>query len=358
MDPFGDLFSFINKNDLKEEKEVKNLVSDTDANIRVQRLDLTKNEQICKLCEKGEFHEECTTVQKLNTRDPKNFRKNTCDKCEFTSDKKTVLRLHLEAVHLNIKKYKCSACSYASYYRPALRKHFKAIHKDGNCRIIKIGCKLCEEGEIHEECTTNTQKIKTGGKKVDGKYACDKCDYTSDKQIHLRFHIEAVHLKLKKYKCSVCSHSSYQRPALSVHVEGIHKNETCRIIKIGCSLCESNQSHTFCERKNENGEKKIDGKYACEKCDYTSDKEVILKLHNEAVHLKIKRYRCSGCDYLAYRGQDIESHIKSKHKDSMSRVLIIGCNLCEKKRKHERCMKQPRPSRARIQNSSHQMKEE
>ena len=80
MDPFGDLFSFIKKNDLKEEKEVKNLDSDTDENIRAQRLDLTKNEQICKLCEKGEVHEECTTVQKLNTRDPKNFRKNTCDK--------------------------------------------------------------------------------------------------------------------------------------------------------------------------------------------------------------------------------------------------------------------------------------
>ena len=54
MDPFGDLFSFINRNDLKEEKEVKNLVSDTDENIRAQRLDLTKKEQICKLCEKGE----------------------------------------------------------------------------------------------------------------------------------------------------------------------------------------------------------------------------------------------------------------------------------------------------------------
>ena len=54
MDPFGDLFSFINRNDLKEEKEVKNLDSDTDENIRAQRLDLSKNEQICKLCEKGE----------------------------------------------------------------------------------------------------------------------------------------------------------------------------------------------------------------------------------------------------------------------------------------------------------------
>ena len=165
MDPFGDLFSFIKKNDLKEEKEVVNLLRDTDKNIKAQRLELTKNEKRCKLCEEGEVHEECTTVQK-NTRDPKHFRKYVCDQCEFTSDKKTVLRLHIEVVHLKLKRYKCSACLYASYNRRALRNHVERIHKDEHCRIIKIGCNFCEDGEVHEECTTS-KKFKTRGKKMD-----------------------------------------------------------------------------------------------------------------------------------------------------------------------------------------------
>ena len=80
MDPSVDLFSFIKNNDLKEEKEAVNLLNDTNENIKAQRLELTKNEKRCKLFEVDEVHEECTTVQKLNTRDPKNFRKNTCDK--------------------------------------------------------------------------------------------------------------------------------------------------------------------------------------------------------------------------------------------------------------------------------------
>ena len=286
--------------------------------------------------------QECTTVQKLNTRDPKNFRKNTCDKCEFTSDKKTVLRLHLEAVHLNIKKYKCSACSYASYYRPALRKHFKAIHKDGNCRIIKIGCKLCEEGKVHEKCTTVQKSIRKGHKN-DRKYVCDKCEFTSNKKILLRLHIEAEHLKIKCYRCSMCDYEAYDRQTLKTHVKREHKDGISRIIKIGCNLCEEGKVHEKCTNiysniqifKTRGNTKK--GKYSCDKCDYTSDQTYLLRLHIEAVHLKIKCYRCSVCDYASYYKQILKIHVKSKHENEICRIIKIGCKLCEEGEVHEKC---------------------
>ena len=61
-------------------------------------------------------------------------------------------------------------------------------------KFLKIECQLCEEGEVHEECT---QKRKSQRWKTESKYACDKCDYIVDRKELLRNHIEAVHLKIK-----------------------------------------------------------------------------------------------------------------------------------------------------------------
>ena len=57
----------------------------------MQRLELTKNEKRCKLCEEGEVHEECTIVQKTDE-------KYVCDKCDYTSDKIMNVKLHNKTV--------------------------------------------------------------------------------------------------------------------------------------------------------------------------------------------------------------------------------------------------------------------
>ena len=206
-------------------------------------------------------------------------------------------------------------------------------------------CFFCEVGEVHNECT----HVKKGKKKVkdtDGEYACDKCDYTCDTKQLLRNHIEAVHLKVKNYKCSSCSWvCSYNKQTLKNHIKRRHKEDSSRMITIGCSLCENNQSHKFCGIHGRKP-KKTERNYSCQKCEYTSEKNEHMKMHIEAVHLKIKRYRCSVCDFAAYRRQEIELHMKPKHKHQICRVFIIGCPLCERKEKHEICVKQPKTQKA------------
>ena len=143
-----------------------------------------------------------------------------------------------------------------------------------------------------------------------------------------------MHLKLKLYKCSACSHTSYLRKALQIHVKSKHKDGTCRIIKIGCSPCENNLAHEFCERSKKH--KPQNGKFHCTDCDFTSNLEN-LNFHNEAVHMKIKRYKCSACLHASYSRQALQSHVKSKHKDETCRIIKIGCSPCETNLVHEFC---------------------
>ena len=366
MDPFRNIFAFISKDDTKEELEVENFLKDK--NTEKKKPGLPKSNKTCFLCEEGEIHDECTNIKKVKTKGKQTDGKYVCDKCEYTSDMRKNMRIHTEAVHLKIKHFRCSVCFYEKYRKHEIEFHMKSKHKDRQYRVLIIGCPLCErkvthvicvkqlkknnhqngktdrniekkklslpknnkicflyeEGEVHDECT-NIKKVKTKGE-----YGCDKCEYSSDTKVLLRSHIELVHLfKVKNFKCSACSYRSYTRQRLQVHVKRIHKDNTCRIIKIGCSLCETNQSHNICERKYvKKYVKKTNGKYFCDKCDYTSGHGSHVKTHREAVHLKIKHFKCSVCFYEANRKHEIDYHMKIKHKDQPCRVLIIGCTFC------------------------------
>ena len=83
-----------------------------------------------------------------------------------------------------------------------------------------------------------------------------------------------------------------------------------------CSLCETNQIHKICEGKAQ----KPDGKYSCDKCDFTTNNQNYIKHHNEAVHLKTKNFRCSACVFVKFKKEEIRRHIKLKHKNETCRA--------------------------------------
>ena len=275
MDPFGNLFSFINNDDFKkEEEEVDKFLKDIDKDcekkkVKGEQKPKRKRKKLsqtgCKLCEEGELHEECEKVEKRRTRGKKTDGEYKCDKCEYTCDKDKLLRFHIEAVHLQVKNFKCSLCSHSTYFKQATEKHLNNMHKEGNCRAIKIGCSLCETDQIHKICEGKAQK-------PDGKYSCDKCDFTTNHQISLKNHNEAVHLKTKNFRCSACVFVKFKKEEIRRHIKLKHKNETCRIIKIGCSPCETNQNHQVCEDKIKSNQKTKNGALKCTECAYRYSK--------------------------------------------------------------------------------------
>ena len=300
MDPIGDLFSFIKKN-VNEDKGIQN--------------NETKRQSISK------------------RRSKKTDSEYACDKCEYTCVIKKALRFHIEAVHLKVKNYECSACSHRSYSKQSVKAHVKSMHNDETCRIIKIGCSLCESKQSHEVCESKSKRLW----KTNGKYGCDNCEYTTDQKEHMTIHIKAVHLKIKQFKCSMCDCARYRRQEIEAHIKSNHRNEQCRILIIGCPLCERKEKHKCCvkqqrrmfNRKRPSKSYNQSAKFKCKECGYTSNLVKLITQHNEVVHMDIKKFFCRSCNYQSYYKQNMKTHIAKNHKSAWNKFGRLGCQSCE-----------------------------
>ena len=68
------------------------------------------------------------------------------------------MKSHKEAVHLKNKRFRCSVCFYKNYRKHEIEVHMKSKHKDRQCRVLIIGCPLCERKETHGICVKQPQK--------------------------------------------------------------------------------------------------------------------------------------------------------------------------------------------------------
>ena len=64
-------------------------------------------------------------------------------------------------------------------------------------------------------------------------------------------------------------------------------------------------------KKNEIHEPKIeqmDKKIKCPDCEYRTDKNTLLRMHTESLHMKLVKWRCSSCDYKSYHKSMMDYH--------------------------------------------------
>ena len=84
-------------------------------------------------------------------------------------------------------------------------------------------------------------------KQTGGRLSCDKCDYKCDEQRALKYHIEAVHLKIKRFQCGECSYKSYLNQNVRTHMKSVHKGIISKVMKIVCAMCQNEEIHDTCE---------------------------------------------------------------------------------------------------------------
>ena len=92
----------------------------------------------------------------------------------------------------------------------------------------------------------------TTNKKMDKKFKCEQCSYSSVHQYQMKGHVEAVHDKIKRFRCEECGYASARKDGLERHWDASHN--------------------------------KGDKKYKCGRCPYSSAANAKLKTHMERKH--------------------------------------------------------------------------
>ena len=118
------------------EKDLDSYFSD-DPNLgkAKKRAKSTKDEHVakfkCQYCErkftrKDNIKPHLWTAHKLGKAIKKNL---SCDFCNATFDRQSVLDNHIKAVHLKMKDHSCNVCKYVTSNRPDLIRHMKKHEK-------------------------------------------------------------------------------------------------------------------------------------------------------------------------------------------------------------------------------------
>ena len=102
---------------------------------------------------------------------------------------------------------------------------------DGN--IVSRGVNL----ELQTTTTTNTE----GGKQIN----CNQCSYTTTTRNsgHMREHIAAVHMKIKKHRCQECEFASPRRAGIERHWDAIHNKGDKRFKCGSCPFSHPERKH-------------------------------------------------------------------------------------------------------------------
>ena len=90
----------------------------------------------------------------------------TKNNCNFVYKSLPHLKRHIKEVHDKIVKYECSNCDLKKYESACVRRHQSTSHRNEECRIIRIGCKLCVDNVKHKMHQNENQKNEKNMKSI------------------------------------------------------------------------------------------------------------------------------------------------------------------------------------------------
>ncbi|KAH1003726.1 hypothetical protein HUJ04_003596 [Dendroctonus ponderosae] len=214
----------------------------------------------CYVCKEDLFGPINYTVHVQKHRDDKMF---PCPWCQYMSQKKEAMQVHInrlhlqiydfqctkcgkcfndalsfkehDNVHLNLKPFSCVVCSKNFYYSRYLLSHQLRTH---TVRVFdpesKTQCNICQKifarlDTLEKHYTTKHLTVRTGP--YEKKHLCDVCGQGFSRPDKLKIHYRK-HTGEKPYSCVYCSKSFIKRDYLIMH-ERIHSGEK----PYSCQIC-------------------------------------------------------------------------------------------------------------------------
>lgn len=146
----------------------------------------------------------------------------------------------------------------------------------------------------------------------------------------MRVHLATIHLKEQEYVCTICNRKFSGKSHLTRHYNGVHGAKP----KTKCVKCE----RTFALLHNYKQHLKSHEKrpFSCLTCTKMFETEAARKIHVIVAHINrtIVMYHCDECDKKYTNGQNLETHVRTKHMG-----MRFECYLCDKKYTEKQAIK-------------------
>merc|ERR1719354_1309229 len=245
--------------------------------------------------------------EKQHEEGPKKKResKHKCTECNYTANKSSNLKTHIEAKHRN-NMYSCVDCDFTTTTLAYLRVH----------RGIVFKCDLCE----YQTGSDKNLKVHISASHETGEFNCPSCEYTAQSKTRLQYHVNRVHKgkvfvrKKVTFFCDQCSASFSSQKLLDIHIEVKHGTQM-----FSCSECKySTKSEFYLHRHIKKHRAQV---LYCDQCDYSTQVKELFKVHQNK-HTGVT-FKCTFCQFESHSKFNLGQHVKKVHEKSN-----VGCPSC------------------------------
>ena len=253
----------------------------------------------------GRKDQECPYCHKMYEKQFQSRLRMTIEKHIFNFHKK---QLYL---HPEIKaEATCKKCDTEFYSRSDLKQHGRMAHSGpAVCPVCSKEMKQIISLREHMNIHRNESHI------------CDVCSSTYKSLSLLKKHHHKVHLlKLEaKFSCQLCFYTSQNEETLQNHNLNVHSG-----VQYFCLQCPKSFNNDDARKQHET-RSHGDRKDKCEECDASFSGKSLLKAHYKNVHIKEKNKICPHCGEAFFLYESFKIHVL-RHTDDRQ----FPCEVCGK----------------------------
>ena len=242
--------------------------------------------------------------------------------------------------------FQCSKCGTKTSSHSALSEHFKTEHRSTLHLCCRCSQLFMTKRALHDHNSRYHRQSKLS-------YKCNKCNFFTERYLHLGVHKRAMHPK--RLNCNKCKYSSLNTGDLEQHHVNHHYDEMEHGPKVLiCKDCNKKfisfsrfKEHARVHSKQLccllcknifNSQKHLDkhlirnckAEHNCKKCGFSAKNISTLQKHKRAQHPTL-RY-CNQCSYNCTSHSSLKLHKVSNHYDDSKRgSKVYSCIYCNKK---------------------------